>query len=510
MKFFIFIDTDFCLDAVELVKKTAEADPTAQFCFIHGGTANVLETFLAHLPASIPIAKDIPSIEVLEREWVQSGDTATLHEHEEYFGSRVMNECFIADKYVARGYISTGFPFEAPLMDLCRSAEAQHRYMAGLFSFVRAYFAREKPDRMFFYAVANAFSTACAHVALRENISFFCPIATRIRDGLTITQDFRGGLPHVKQTYAAIVGGAPGYERFLTEAAGYIEKYTNRPEMPAYQAFMDTTVYSRLSPFTLLILLAQAMLPFYKHKSMQMLYPFARLVTHFRDGHLRRTLEKRKVWQRKEDLAGKDYALFALHHDPEASTMVWTPMYTDQIAAIEAFSKAIPLTWRLAVKEHRSTWGKRPMNFYDRLLRIPKVVLIHPLEDQFALIKKARLITGIHGTTAFEGMLLGVVPLLIGHPSYFDVGEGCVHCSDFDRLPEAMQEAISTKPARREKLVQYIAAILANSFPCHPKLFAETWCSLDERKAKRLSIARLARVLSGRFSYRQAAAMQEE
>lgn len=506
MRYCIFIDTDFCLDAAELILRLAEIDPAASFCGIYGGTANVLEAFLAQLPTDFPISRDIPSIDQLERQWVASGDPATLPGHEAYFGSRIVNECFMADKYVASGYISTGFPFEAPLTSACREHDAQLRYMAGLFNFARDYIERQRPDRMFFYAVANAFSVTFAHIARHEGIHFFTPIASRIQDGSTITEDFMGGLPHVRQTFEAIVAGAPGYEEFLAKAAQHIEEFVARPEMPAYQQFMDTTVYSRFSLPTLLVLLAQSVLPFYTHKSMQMIYPSVRLLTHFRDGHLRRTLKRRKIWRRQKDLEGCSYALLALHHDPEASTMVWTPMFTDQLAVIEAFSKAIPLGWTLAVKEHRSTWGKRPLSFYERLSRIPKVMIIHPMEDQFTLIKRARIIAGIHGTTAFEGMLLGRVPVLLGHPSYFDIGEGFVRCTDFQGLPEAVEQALATNPARRERLVQYIAAVLANSFPCHPKLYAETWCTPEENLAKKPSILRLASVLSGTHSYATASA----
>lgn len=510
MKYFVFIDTDFCRDAAELVKLIAEVDPEAQFCGVYGGTPNVLQTFLGDLPPEFPIVKNIHSIELLERSWMNDGDSSALKSHEEYFGVRSINECIIADKYVGHGYISTGYPFEAPLADMCRTLDDQRKYISGMCSFVREYFAAENPDKVFFYAVANAFSVACAQVAGKEGIGFYYPIAARIRDLLTLSTDHSGSVQHIKQTYVDMLNDISGHEDAVRDAHEYIDEFVKKPEMPKHQTFADDTIYGKLTKFQLLILLAQAAWPLYKNKSLQMLYPFTRFVTHFRDSFNRRYLKKRGIFKKVGDIPDGQYALFPLHHDPEASTMVWSPMFTDQLAAIEAISKSIPLTWTLAVKEHRSTWGKRPLSFYKRLLRIPKVVLIHPMEDQYALIKKARLVTGIHGTTAFEAMLLGIVPLLIGHPSYFDVGEGFVHCSDFQRLPEAVQEALNARPASREKLARYVAAILENSFPCHPKLFAETWCSPDEHQAKRLSIARLARVLSGRYSYRQAAAMQEE
>jgi len=118
----------------------------------------------------------------------------------------------------------------------------------------------------------------------------------------------------------------------------------------------------------------------------------------------------------------------------------------------------------LVVKEHIPMIGNRPKGFYERIKRIPGVFLVSPFEDVFALIKKADFVSVITGTTALEAMMLGKPVLIIGNSPYLAIGEGAVHCSDFNKLTEAIGRTLKTPPATDEKLELYIAAVFSLSF----------------------------------------------
>lgn len=109
--------------------------------------------------------------------------------------------------------------------------------------------------------------------------------------------------------------------------------------------------------------------------------------------------------------------------------------------------------------------GQRPDGFYDRLIRIPGVVLASPQDSGTDLVREAALTATITGTAGWEAMLLRKPALLFGSPPYAMVGEGFVHCADLSSLPKAVETALSLPPASDERLALYIAAVLDVSFP---------------------------------------------
>jgi len=174
--------------------------------------------------------------------------------------------------------------------------------------------------------------------------------------------------------------------------------------------------------------------------------------------------QKFGTFKRSKDLLGRPFAYFPLHVDPEASTMVLSPMHTDQLAIVEALAKSLPLGMDLFVKEHPPMLGRRPKGFYRRLKRMPGLILLSPFEDSLRLIERARLVCVITGTAAWEAMLLKQPALFIGDSPFLALGKGFVHCPDISRLPEAVARALTVLPADDERLVLFIAALLDQSF----------------------------------------------
>ncbi|MGC9328152.1 MAG: hypothetical protein ACP5I1_11000, partial [Candidatus Hinthialibacter sp.] len=190
--------------------------------------------------------------------------------------------------------------------------------------------------------------------------------------------------------------------------------------------------------------------------------------------NLRRAFRMKKLARRNpfrtvEQVPKRPYAYFPLHVNPEASTMILSPMHVNQIHIIESISKSIPLSWNLLVKEHFPMIGLRPDGFYEQIQKMPGVYLIHPWENNFNLIKGAHLTCTITGTAGWESLVLKRPAIVFGNAPYLALEQGLVHSPDLSQLPYKIQEAISIPPIDDQRLILYLAAIykLAFEFPSH-------------------------------------------
>ena len=160
----------------------------------------------------------------------------------------------------------------------------------------------------------------------------------------------------------------------------------------------------------------------------------------------------------------EEYIYFPLHVDPEASTMVLSPYHTDQLSIIESISKSVPFNSFLYVKEHIHMIGKRPKNFYKKIKSFPRVKLISPFEDNFAIIKSANVIVTITGTTGWEAMMLKKPVIFIGNSPFIALKKGFIHCQDLSKLPHSFSQIGKIHLCSDEEILRYLSVLFTNSF----------------------------------------------
>ena len=166
-----------------------------------------------------------------------------------------------------------------------------------------------------------------------------------------------------------------------------------------------------------------------------------------------------------EPVEGEKFVLYPIHFQPEASTLVQAPMYVDQLALLEDMARSLPVGYRLYVKEHLSNRGRRPLEFYNAIRRIPAVRLLGPDADTWALIKQASAIAVITGTMGWEGLLFDKPVVTFGDVFYNQV-PSVYRASEVpkDGWYALFQRAITAHVPDREALLAYIAAMQATSF----------------------------------------------
>jgi hypothetical protein len=290
-------------------------------------------------------------------------------------------------------------------------------------------------------------------------------VHTRLNDRVILDHSAAGLLLPVAETYRK---GASARHR--EEAETYLRDFrASLGKMPEYEQQNRARLSKTMQP-------AQIAKNFLLTAAKTAAYPLVRGKRPYRGESGAQKLWRSIAWPLAGIYAGKyrayktanmnkPFIYFALHVEPEASTMVVSPYHTNQLAVIEALSKAMPLSWQLVVKEHPSMLGRRPAGFYSRIEAMPGVTLAAPQESSLRLVSRAAITATITGTVAWEAILLGRPALIVGDSPFLAVGAGAVHCRDFSALPQAIAQAAALPPAPDEKLIAYICALMDESAP---------------------------------------------
>lgn len=138
---------------------------------------------------------------------------------------------------------------------------------------------------------------------------------------------------------------------------------------------------------------------------------------------LRRDRQRRKDFAFITDNAATElpqepFIYFALHYQPERTTVPEAGYYHEQSRAILAIAAAMPAHWQLVVKEHprqlgdrkpdirRLHYGRRTL--YAQILALPNAILLNPFTDARTVIERSALTASCNGSSVFQGLQLGI------------------------------------------------------------------------------------------------------
>lgn len=138
---------------------------------------------------------------------------------------------------------------------------------------------------------------------------------------------------------------------------------------------------------------------------------------------------------------GEDYVYMPLHLIPESTVFIKGSFYIDELSLIEQISKALPIGWKLYVKEHQAMLGERGVEFYEKVRELHNVrlVQINYHHDPKPWIVNAKGVATIVGTTAYEEALFGRKSIIFGDVP-FSLIDGVTKVTDFTKLPEIVRD----------------------------------------------------------------------
>lgn len=158
------------------------------------------------------------------------------------------------------------------------------------------------------------------------------------------------------------------------------------------------------------------------------------------------------------------FVLFALHLQPESSTLVRGQFFQDMLAVIRNLALSMPAGFKLYVKEHDVMFGQRPLAFFHQLKRMPNVVCVSPYESGPDLVRRAAAVATVTGTIGWEAALLGKPVIAFGH-SYYAPYRGIDRVTDPTRLPGLLRERLQAFTHDEQELLTFVAAVFASIVP---------------------------------------------
>ncbi|MDO8264853.1 MAG: hypothetical protein Q7T34_00605, partial [Candidatus Parcubacteria bacterium] len=186
--------------------------------------------------------------------------------------------------------------------------------------------------------------------------------------------------------------------------------------------------------------------------------------------YLRNRIQRRlRKWIISPDIfedskEGEDYAYFPLHQEPEIATLLYAPFFTNQFSVAQTIAKALPVGFRLYVKDHPTMTGYRDKSFYEALKNIPNVRLIKSSADSISLVKNAKLITTITGTAGWEGIMLKK-PVITFGSTFYNVLSMVGKCGALTQLPQLVKDALDNFQYSDKELINFMSALMESSTP---------------------------------------------
>jgi hypothetical protein len=170
------------------------------------------------------------------------------------------------------------------------------------------------------------------------------------------------------------------------------------------------------------------------------------------------------------DVHGKDFFLYPLHKQPEASVDVIGKYYDNQLLNIRNIASQLKDNEYLVVKEHSNAIGDRSFNFYKQLMSYPRVILVDEKVDTKALIDISLGVFTISGTAALEASLKGVNSFCFSDV-YFRHLKNCniVTINDFNKfLSSDVTKSKSSNSLTKEEFVSEMLLSACNGVISNP------------------------------------------
>ena len=280
------------------------------------------------------------------------------------------------------------------------------------FKFANELIEKYKFEFAWFESISGLLSYVLYTVFKFEGVKICAIESGRFPDKLAVTDNKNLLWDGVEQEIGIVEkDGAKSWE--VEEAKEFLEQYrTNLPVPTKYEKKYLPRI--RLSDFRKL---KRWIHDYFKDSnSILIKSPFELIFLKIRRilrGYLANKIFDNFVFDPKEK-----YVFFPLHFQPEATTLVCAPYSLNQVSVIEDISKSLPVGYKLIVKEHHDSIGRRRIADYKDIRSLWNVVLVGPKENSLNIIKKSKCIITITSTVGLQALLLKIPVITLARVSY--------------------------------------------------------------------------------------------
>ena len=158
------------------------------------------------------------------------------------------------------------------------------------------------------------------------------------------------------------------------------------------------------------------------------------------------------------------FVYYPLHIEQERNLLLAAPFFTNQIELIRNIAKSLPVSHKLLVKEHpaQETREWRAISDYNKIMKIPNVILIHPTVRSQEILEKCSLVVTIGGTTGLEAAFYRKPSIILSQMDY-SILPSVEFVQDVHELSNKIKESLE-KEVKADDLDRFIQIYEKNSF----------------------------------------------
>lgn len=168
------------------------------------------------------------------------------------------------------------------------------------------------------------------------------------------------------------------------------------------------------------------------------------------------------------DVIPANSIFYALHYQPEQSTLAQAIFYANQIALVENISKSLPIGYTLVVKEHPWGRGARAVWQYRHLQNIYNIIFCDAPAKE--IIQRVAAVITVTGNVAMESLVFDKPTIVFGQ-TYFTHCELLYRLRDVSDLSELLKkillDGIHAKRTNRLELLQKFLVSFQDSLVPH-------------------------------------------
>lgn len=416
----------------------------------------------------------------LEEKWISNiHDPNQLNFFIELLGHEFINQLIISDRHIGNGLLLGGGIADSPFLHkIISDKEASLNYIINMLSYLHDFLSKTKPNIIYSYAVAGAFTLAIAELCVKLDIKFLKLTHSRIENKVILDSSPRDEMDFVKKQFLKPISEFS--QESLDYASEYLKKFREKQEQPDYQT-LQNNIYLEKTKFKYALKLSAKYIKGTVNRSNEFFHTsyLSNVKYEFKIAKGINQFWKQKPFAKTEDILNKSFLFYTLHVDPEASTMVISPLQTNQLTAIEAISKTKAINDILVVKEHLTMIGRRPKGFYDAINAFPGVYMADPTEPSFKFINASKAVITLTGTSGLESILLRKPAIFLGNFIYKFIDKGFICTNDLSQLAKILPNLDTIEAADDELLIKLIASIHQVSFPFDGGLI---WSGVSKQK----------------------------
>ncbi len=463
MKLCFFMQRRFALIAHSLACSIYHKHPTAKFC----GFVQTRRSFdFLNQQKEISYTQLVLEEDVLRNYKDEIIDWAFLKQLEKDYGIPYLWPHIEVDRIIRHGQHVRQYPHDTPKYSHEEMLQILQRTAKAVLKFLD----EEKPDVLIFSIVCSLSSYLLYSIAKKRNIPIQIITLTRIGTKHSITDDYKT-LSDVDEFFEKIKNRGMDFPKEREEAEKFLQRFRKSPfpytlgESPNTRAINRKRQFSFLLPRNFWRSIQWLFVSTYQYLAGAERGDYSTITPwHFFIDKIR---QKVRVFIGFDDLydtltLDQNFVFYPLQLEPENSTALFAPFYTDQLWLARQIAKSLPIDYVLCVKEHPTMYGKRSRRYYKELKKIPNVRLLSPTVVSYDLIARAKLIITISSSVGWEALLFKKPVITFGDVPYnkLSMARKCI-APEF--LAETIKEHLATFIHNERELTDYLTAVFKAS-----------------------------------------------